>query len=312
MSVTIDDVRAALPIVRRHFPPTPLLFARRLSERIGAEIWLKLDLFTPIRTFKLRGALVKIDRLPPGVGVATASAGNHGLAVAYAARAAGRSALVVVPERANPQKAESIAAQGAEVLRFGADYQAASDRSRELAAARGLIEVHAYDDPAIISGQGTLGLELPDGFDTLLVGIGGGGLISGIASAVAPRVRVIGVQPQGADSMARSLEASSIVSLDRVETIADGLGARKPGVLTFDLVRRLVDRVVRVSDRALLDALRVLLLDERLVAEPAGVAGLAALLVDPSLASGRTVVPITGGNVSDEVLKGVLHESSLS
>lgn len=309
--IELEQLLAAEQIVRRFFPPTPLLHARRLSARLGCSLDLKLDCFTPVRTFKLRGALVKMQALQengaPG-GVVTASAGNHGLAVARAARLFGRPALVVVPEGANPQKAEAIAAEGARVLHHGADYQAAYERSVEIAQAEGWNHIHAYDDPAVIAGQGTLGLELPE-CDTFLCGIGGGGLIAGVATALkarSPGVRVIGVQPEGADSMARSLEAGRITGIDRVQTIADGLGARRPGELTFDLARRHVDRVVRVSDADLIDAMGLLLREERIVAEPAGIAGLAALLKYPDLASGRVTVGITGANIADEVLARIM------
>lgn len=301
--------------VRRFFPPTPLLEARRLSQRFGTPVSLKLDCFTPIRTFKLRGALVKMQALAddgaPGA-VVTASAGNHGLAVARAARLFGRAATVVVPMGANPQKVEAIQAEGATVIHHGVDYQAAFEHCQALAHARGDTVVHAYDDPHIIAGQGTLGLELPT-CDTFLCGIGGGGLIAGVATVLKtvraaqhPGVRVIGVQPEGADSMARSMEQRRIVSLEQVKTIADGLGARHPGPLTFELTQRHVDQVVRVSDDALMEALRVLLLEERVVAEPAGVAGLAALMQQPSLAKGHVIIGITGGNISDGILARVM------
>lgn len=308
------DVERALPIVRRHFPATPLLRAHRLSRLFGGEIWLKLDALTPIRTFKIRGALVKLETIPKDAdGVTTASAGNHGLAVAWAAARRGVPCTVVVPDRANPQKMEAIRAEGAAVIQHGADYQAAHEHSLALASARGLHYVHAYDDPSIIAGQGTLALEAELIEPELVAcGIGGGGLIAGLGAAwcdTARRPRLLGVQPQGADSMARSFDSGKIETLERVDTLADGLGARRPGTLTFSLARRFVDRVIRVPDRLLVEALRVLLREERIVAEPAGVAGLAALLAEPELARGRVLLPITGANVSDELLAEVLRST---
>jgi threonine dehydratase len=311
--VDLDRIRRAEAVVRRFFPPTPLLRAGRLSRRLGVELWLKLDAFTPIRTFKLRGALVKLQALTEAGlagGVITASAGNHGLAVAHAARLFGRPASVVVPERANPQKADAIAAEGARVLRFGVDYQAAYERSLEIAASEGLHHVHAYDDPDVIAGQGTVALELPE-CGAFLCGIGGGGLIAGTSTALRarfPATAIVGVQPEGADSMARSLEQGRRVTLEEVRTIADGLAARSPGDRTLQLVRRNAVRVVRVSDAQILEAARLLLREERVVAEPAGVAALAALVCDPGLASGRTVVLISGANISDELLAGLLRD----
>jgi threonine dehydratase len=306
--VTLSDVEAALPIVRRHFPPTPLVFARRLSARLDREIWLKLDALTPIRTFKIRGALVKVDSIAKSAtGVVTASAGNHGLAVAWAARRYDLPATIVVPESANPEKVAAIRAERADVIHHGADYQAASDHAQRIAEERSFTMVHAYDDPSIIAGQGTLGLEI-ESADTVAVGIGGGGLISGLGVALKgrfPALRLFGAQPEGADSMARSLASGEITSIDRVTTIADGLGARRPGLLTLALTKRYVERVLRVSDAALIEALRILLRDERIIGEPAGIAGLAAILAEPEIASGKIVLPITGANVSDRVLEEI-------
>lgn len=307
---TLTDLRAAEAVVRRYFPPTPLIGAPRLSERLGAEVLLKLDCFTPIRTFKLRGALVKLQALVDGGqirGVAAASAGNHGLAVARAARLFGLPAVICLPAGANPQKRALIAAEGARVVEEGIDFQAAYENCERIAAAEGLSLVHAYDDPFVIAGQGTVGLEMAESgsaFDSVLMGIGGGGLISGVGSAVKqlrPEVRVIGVAPEGADAMIRSVEAGRIVELERVQTIADGLGARKPGVRTLAHVQRYVDQMLRVSDDEILAAMRFLLQEERIVAEPAGAAGVAALLKYGASGLGRVAVVISGANISDSV-----------
>ncbi|MFZ5825179.1 MAG: threonine ammonia-lyase [Bacillota bacterium] len=314
-SENLDQFRAAEAVVRRFFPPTPLIYAPRLSERLGTEVWLKLDIFTPIRTFKIRGALNKLNALVnAGVtgGVVTASAGNHGLAVARAARLFGRPAVVVVPEAANPQKVALIAAEGARVVHHGQDYQAAFERCLAIGEAEGLTLVHAYDDPDVIAGQSTIGLELVDSgvdFDTVIMGIGGGGLISGVAAAVKrlkPGVRVIGVQPEGANSMIRSVNAGRIVELDQVQTIADGLGARKPGEHTLAMTQRYVDELRPVGDEDLWIAMRTLLREERIVVEPAGAAGTAALLRDGARGLGRVVILASGANIADAVLEKVM------
>lgn len=312
----IAEIRRAEAVVRRFFPPTPLIAAPRLSDRLGTPVYLKLDCFTPIRTFKLRGALNKLQWMVeegiPG-GVVTASAGNHGLAVARAARLMGRSAVVCVPQGANPQKKALILAEGARLEEAGADYEAAHRHAEEIAQAEGLTEVHAYDDLQVIAGQGTLGLELADSgldFDTVLCGVGGGGLISGVATAVKtlrPGVRVIGVEPEGADAMARSLEAGQMVELDRVSTIADGLAARKPGVNTLALTRSYVDEIRRVSDEDLRAAMGLLLQEERVVVEPAGAAGLAALLRTGAQGLGRIVILITGANIADSLFQELVQ-----
>lgn len=314
--MNLSQFRAAEAVVRRYFPPTPLLFAHRLSERLGTEVWLKLESCTPIRTFKLRGAVNKLQALvDAGVtgGVVTASAGNHGLAVARAARLFGRPATVVVPEGANPQKVALIAAEGARVIHHGPDFQAAFERCVAIGEAEGLTVVHAYDDPHVIAGQGTIGLELAEcgvAFDTVLMGVGGGGLISGVSAALKalnPAVRVVGVQPEGADSMMRSVRQGRIVELEKVQTIADGLGARKPGVHTLAMTLQHVDEIRTIGDDDLWVAMRTLLREERIVVEPSGAAGTAALLRDGAVGLGRVVILITGANIADAVLERVLQ-----
>lgn len=292
---------AAESAVRPWLPPTPLWRAERLSARLGAEVWLKLESVTPIRTFKLRGALAKVAALARRGslrGIATASAGNHGLAAAWAARAHGVPATVFVPEGANPQKVEAIARVGATVVRGGRDYQEAHERSVAFASAHGLDLVHAYDDADVVAGQATLGRELAGTWDGVWVGVGGGGLIAGLVAGGVSGV--VGVQPEGADSLARSIEAGAPVTLGAVRTAADGLGARRPGDIALDVVRAAGIGVARVPDDALRDAAVLLLREERLVGELAGVAGLAGLLA--AGATGRHVVVLSGANVSDAFL----------
>jgi len=311
--IELEQFRQAETVVRRFFPPTPVISASRMSARLGTPVSFKLECFTPIRTFKIRGALVKLQSLvDAGMtgGVVTASAGNHGLAVARAARLFGRPAVICVPDGANPQKKALIEAEGARVIEHGRDYQAAFENCLRIGREDGLALVHAYDDPFVIAGQGTIALELAGyEFDTVLTGIGGGGLISGVAGAIKalrPEVRVIGVQPAGADSMLRSVKAGRIVELDRVDTIADGLGARKPGEHTLAMTTRYVDRLLPVTDDELLAAMRFLLHEERIVSEPAGAAGAAALLKHGATGLGRVMVLLTGANIADSVLQRIL------
>lgn len=312
--VSVQEFERANQVVRRYFPPTPVISAPRLSARVGAEVSLKLECFTPIRTFKLRGALVKLQSLVDAGwagGVVTASAGNHGLAVARAARLFGRPAVICVPDGANPQKKALIEAEGARVVEHGVDYQAAFENCVRIGQKEGLALVHAYDDPHVIAGQGSIALELVQGgfeFDTVLMGIGGGGLISGVAAALKalkPGVRIVGVQPEGADSMLRSVKAGRIVELEKVTTIADGLGARKPGEHTLPMTTQYVDQLLSVSDDDLWEAMRFLLHEERLVAEPAGAAGTAALLKHGAAGLGRVMVLVTGANIADSVLERI-------
>lgn len=304
----------ALATVRRYFPPTPVIGAPRLSAAVGADVSFKLETVTPIRVFKLRGALVKLQALADaGVqgGVVTASAGNHGLAVARAARLHGRAAVICVPAGANPQKVALIQGEGARVVAAGADYQAAYENCLRIGEAEGLTLVHAYDDPDVIAGQGTIGVELLEqgDFDAVVMGIGGGGLIAGVASAVKernPRVCIVGVEPVGANAMTRSREAGQVTELTQVATFADGLAARRPGDWTFALTQRWVDDLWNVTDPSILDAMAFLLREERQVVEPAGAAAVAGLLRYGAPGK-RVAVVLSGANVADAVLTDVLQ-----
>ncbi len=321
LGLTLASLRHAEGVVRRHFPPTPLLPAPRLSRALGQDLWLKLEGVVPTRSFKLRGALAKVDaldRLHDHCGLITASAGNHGLAVAWAARASGRTAVVCVPRSANPQKVEGIAALGAVLDIGGRDYQEAQERAEKRAEAEGLSLVHAYNDLDVILGQGTLGLELAEQgpFHRVLLGVGGGGLLSGVAAALAftdSNAQVIGVEPQGADALVRTLETGHPVQLTSIKTVADGLGASQAGDLPLAVLRATGAHALRVSDDDLRRAMSLLLREERIIAEAAGVAGLAALLKPHSPRNGgRTVVVISGANIADTDLTRTCAEVAAS
>lgn len=242
-------------------------------------------------------------------GVITASAGNHGLGVAYAAATFETPATVYVPDGANPLKVEAIRRLGAAVVPAGRNYSEANLAAIAAQKETGATFVHAYDDPHVVAGQGTVGLEILAGLlevNTVLVPVGGGGLIGGIAMYVKernPAARVLGVEPAGADAISRSMAAGRIVTLDRVDTIADGLAASAPSALTFDLARRYVDEIVIVQEAEMLKAIRVLFQWEHLLAEPAGAAALAALLYHHrATPNEKVVVVVSGANVSEEVL----------
>lgn len=309
-SVTRKAIAAAARELRPRLDPTPLQHSAAFSAEAGCEVHLKLESVQPIRAFKVRGALNKVIRLHPdqrAAGLVTASNGNHGLGVAYAAREFGIPATVYVPEGANPLKVEAIRRLGASVVHSGRNYSQAN--AAALADSSGAVFVHAYDDADVIAGQGTVGLEimeqLPD-VDTVLVGVGGGGLIAGIAAyvkAVRPEVRVFGVEPAGADALRRSLDSGRIVSLDHVVTMADGLAASAPGELTFGICRRLVDGVHVVTEAELLAAVRLYFQLEHLLAEPAGAASMAGLLGHhPARAGERVAVVLSGANATDDVM----------
>ncbi|HXJ29444.1 MAG TPA: threonine/serine dehydratase [Gemmatimonadales bacterium] len=310
--MTPADVERAAEGLRPYLSPTPLQYSRAFTDKARCHVHLKIESIQPIRAFKVRGALTKLIRMTAeqrAAGVITASAGNHGMGVAYAAAAFNAPATVYVPEGANPFKVEAIRRLGAHVVPAGRNYNGAYVEALAAQKESGATFVHAYDDADVVAGQGTIATELLadlDDFHTVLVPIGGGGLIGGIAlylKSKKPGIKVIGVEPSGADAMSRSLRAGSIVTLDRVSTIADGLAASAPGKLTFELAQRHVDEVIVVEETEMLRAIRLLFEWEHLLAEPAGAAALAALLYHHRPAPNeRVVVILSGGNVTDEVM----------
>jgi threonine dehydratase len=311
-SVTTSSIERASRDLAAYLPPTPLQYSRAFTDKARCHVYIKVESIQPIRAFKVRGALTKIMRLHPekgSEGVITASAGNHGQGVAYAAGVFKIPATVYVPETANELKVEAIKRLGATVVQAGRNYNDAFLEAMRHQEEGGATFVHAFNDPDVIAGQGSIGVELVrdlEEFDTVLVPIGGGGLIGGISLYLKerlPKVRVIGVEPSGADGMHRSLSAGRVVTLDRVNTIADGLAASAPGKLTLELAQRYVDEVVLVEDAELLRAIRLMFEWEHLLAEPAGAAALAALLYRYSPAPNeRVVVILSGANVTDEVM----------
>jgi len=310
--LTSAAVEEAATALGRHLQPTPLQYSPAFTHKVGCHVHLKIESAQPIRTFKVRGALNKLLAMHPeerSVGVITASAGNHGLGVAYAARVFAVPATVCVPENANQLKVEAIKRLGARVVHFGRSYQEAFQEAARMQSESGATLVHAYDDPDVIAGQGGVAVELiaqlPD-FDTVLVPVGGGGLISGMAihlKAQRPSVKVVGVEPRGADAMTRSLAAGRPLTLSKVSTIADGLAASAPGRLTLEIARRFVDDMIRVEESEMLRAIRLLFEWEHLLAEPSGAAAMAALLYHyPADPGERVVVVLSGANVTETVM----------
>lgn len=313
---TLRDIEAAEGRIRKYFQPTPLEHSKGISDLLGREVYLKLETALPIRVFKLRGALNKLQSIPESSlrkGVITASSGNHGFAIAYVSRLLGARATICIPENVNPQKLMAIKEQGAEIIRFGKGYDEAYEHALATADKRGLTFVHAFNDPDIIAGQGTCGLEiarqLPD-LDAAAVAIGGGGLISGVAIALKqalPRVRVYGAETVAIPSMYVSLEKGSLRRVDPKPTIADGMQAAVPGELTFQSVRKNVDRIGLVTDAELEDAIYDLLTLARVLAEPAGASPLAVMKGPLREEPGRKLVlVISGGNISVDLLRTIL------
>ena len=293
---------------------TPLLPAPWLSDEVGSPVRLKCESFQPIGAFKLRGAYTMVARLPAeerARGVVTYSSGNHAQAVAFAARAFGIDAVIVMPENAPRIKVEGTKRLGAEVIREGTTSLARRARAEAVQAERGLTMIPPFDHPDIIAGQGTVGLEILEDMPevaTIVVPIGGGGLVSGVAAYVKrerPDVRVVGVEPTGAPAMRRSLDAGEIVTLDRIDSIADGLVPVRPGDLTFAHARALVDDVVLVEDAAIRTATARLLFRSKLVVEYSGAATVAALLTGLD-SPGPVAAVISGGNIDPSRIRELL------
>ena len=303
--VSHDRIVAAREVIRGRLHYTPTVTSTYLSDRVGARIHLKLELFQKTGSFKPRGVLNRLASLSDEErqrGLITLSAGNHAQAVAWAAREYGVRATVVMPTRATKAKVDATRGYGGDVLLTDGDLLATA---LELQRDRHLTLVHPFDCPFVIAGQGTLGLELveqvPD-VETVIVAVGGGGLISGVAAAVKsvkPNVRVIGVEPVGAPGMTESLRRGEAVRLDRLDTIADGLAAPFVGRRNYLHARELVDEMVLVTDDEIIAAIPVLMERCKVMPEPAGAAAVAALLcgkVVPTPGS-TTVAIVSGGNI---------------
>jgi threonine dehydratase len=314
--ITTTDVEAALRRIRPHLHETPLVSATRLGRRSGdVHLMLKCESMQRTGSFKARGALNAMMQLTDAErarGVITVSTGNHAQALSWAAAVVGSDCVVVMPDVASAAKIEATRGYGGRVELVSGETIRAFHRAEQLASA-GRVMVHPFGDPRVAAGQGTVGLEIleqSDDFDAVVVPIGGGGLISGVAAAIKaarPHVRVIGVEPDGAPTMRKSLDAGSPQQIPP-KTVADGLAAPTVCPLTLDVVKRFVDDVVLVTDEEILAALRDVLAYAKLVAEPAAAAGVAALLsgkikLDPGA---RVVAILTGGNIHPDRLKTLL------
>lgn len=308
---TLKDIEIAAKNIGGVASRTPLVESPYLSRVTGREVYLKLECFQPIKVFKIRGAYNKISRLRER-SVVAASSGNHGIAVAYSSRQLGKRCTVVVPETIVREKAAAISDYGAELVRAGRFSHEREARAREIAGKTSSAFVHPFNDTEVIAGQGTCGLEIFEElseFDSVLVPVGGGGLISGISIAVKakrPASKVFGVEPAGAPKLSRALKAGKIVRVPSPVSIADGLVPSSLGELTFEACSRYVDGVFTASESAILNATKTMLRDARIVAEPSGAAALAPLLAHPRGLGRRVVVVVSGGNISRELLAKAL------
>ncbi|MFN8910160.1 MAG: threonine ammonia-lyase [Betaproteobacteria bacterium] len=315
MSITLADVQAAAAVLDGHVVATPCLPSRTLSEVTGAQVWLKFENHQFTASFKERGALNKLASLNAtqrAAGVIAVSAGNHAQGVAYHARRLGIPAVIVMPRTTPHVKVERTRGHGAEVILAGDGFDEAKAQAMAVMQSRGLTLVHPYDDPLVMAGQGTIALEMlaaQPGLEVLVVPIGGGGLISGIATAakaISPGIAVVGVEAERFPSMACALEGRAPVF--GTSTLADGIAVKEPGRLTLEVVRRLVERVLLVDEGDIEGAILLLLEIEKTVAEGAGATGLAALLRHRERFAGRRVgLVICGGNIDPLTLADVIQ-----
>jgi threonine dehydratase len=312
----IADFEAAYERVAPHIHHTPLLTSRTLSERTGFDVRLKAEMFQRTGSYKIRGPLNKFTDLSAEErhrGVICSSAGNHAQGVALAARIHGIKAVVVMAANATPSKVAATRGYGADVVSHGTIWDEADDKARALVRERGYTYVHPFDDLQLIAGQGTLGLEIvrdwPD-VDVVVVPIGGGGLISGVAmavKAVKPSVRIVGVESSGAPGMRDSVNAGSVVTLDHVDCIIDGLRVKRVGETTFEVVRRYVDAIVTLPDEEIFDAMIWVMSRAKLVVEGAAAAPVAALLhgLVEAPAGAKVACVLSGGNVNLDQIRGL-------
>jgi threonine dehydratase len=316
-TVRVADVEAARTRLAGVIYETPCAYSQSLSDLTGTRVFVKLENLQMTGSFKERGAANVLLQLSPEErrrGVATASAGNHGLAVAFHAARLGIAAVIVMPEWAPLTKVLSARRQGAEVVLHGDNYDEAYARAREIEAARRLVFVHPFDDPRVIAGQGTIGLELaaqvPD-LDAALVPVGGGGLVSGLAVALKsrlPAAEVIGVQADEIAAMKAALGAGGRVTVAPAPTIADGIAVRRVGEHTLPLARQWVDQVVSVSEEEIANAILLLLEIEKTVVEGAGAVPLAALVNKKVALAGKTVaLVLSGGNIDVNLVSRIIE-----
>ena len=318
--VTIDAIWDAAKVLQGTAERTLLVPAERINP--AASVYLKLENLQRTGSFKVRGASYKIATLSPQEkerGVIACSAGNHAQGVALAARKEGIKAVICMPEGAPLSKIEATRNLGAQVVLCPGVYDDAYNKALELQEQEGYTFVHPFNDPAVIAGQGTVGLEileqLPE-VEVVLCAVGGGGLASGLACALKslrPGVKVYGVQAAGAPSMAASLEKGEIVQLDRVQTIADGIAVKRPGELTFDLCRQYLDGVVTVTEGEIASAMLALIENHKIVAEGAGAAPVAAAMYNKAeIAGKKAVCVVSGGNVDVTVLSRAISKGLVS
>jgi threonine dehydratase len=320
MRPTYEEVLKAQSLRGKEIRKTPLTYSPIFSQLTGSEVYLKSEFQQKTGSFKIRGAYFKIISLTKEEkkkGVITASAGNHAQGVAYASSLEKIPCTIVMPKNASPAKVSATRGYGATVILEGTNYDEAWDKAQEIAKKTGANIVHAFDDPHVIAAQGVIGLEiledLPD-VDEIYVPIGGGGLAAGILLAVKtknPKIKVIGVQSKSFPAMKNSLDAGELKSVGGERTIADGISVKKPGKVTFSIIKDLIDDIVLVDDNHIVKTMFLLMERAKIVVEPAGAAALAYLL-EAKPSPGKKVVPILGGGNVDMYLLGQIVAKGLT
>jgi len=314
--VELSDIIKAQKIIASYVHKTPIIPSTALGRRTAVNLYFKAEVFQKTGSFKPRGALNKLHSLTDKEkkrGVITVSSGNHAQGVAYASSLLGIPATVIMPKATPENKVNATRGYGAEVILHGR-VEDLMDKFLEIQKERNLVMIHPFDDPLIIAGQGTIGLEILEDFpevEWVFVPVGGGGLISGISTAIKLKkadVKIIGVEPTGAAAMLQSVQQNAVVHLDKVDTIAEGLGAPFVGEYTLAHVKKYVDDLVLVSDKEIVRAVRLILERCKILTEPAGAAGFAALLFKKvDVPSGAQVVCVlSGGNIDLKRLKNLL------
>ncbi len=312
----LDVFEAAYAHIAPHTYRTPLLTSRTLGDASGFDIRLKAEMFQRTGSYKIRGPLNRLTKLTADErrrGVVCSSAGNHAQGLALAARIYGIPAVVVMAENATPSKVAATRGYGAEVVQYGSIWDDANEKAKELVDERGLTYIHPFDDLDLIAGQGSVGLEIVRDWpevEVIVVPIGGGGLISGIAmaaKALNPSIRIVGVESSGAPGMRDSVAAGRVVTLDRVDCVIDGLRVKRVGETTFEVVRRVVDQIVTLPDERIFEAMLWTMSRAKLVVEGAAAAPVGAVLEGLIAAPPGTKVAcvLSGGNVNLDQIRGL-------
>lgn len=321
ITIKYSDIISAQQSMKDVIRATSLIHSKTFSKMAGAEIFMKLENLQTTGSFKVRGAFNKLYHLTEEEKkhpIVAASAGNHAQGVAYSASQLGLKSIIFMPSFAPPSKVNATKGYGAEVVLTGDTFDDAYAASQEYCKEKKGTYIHPFNDELIIAGQGVVGLEifrqLPE-VDTVIVPIGGGGLISGIAIAlkeINPNIKIIGVEAEGAASMLASKNSNEVLTLPHCHTIADGIAVKRPGELTFNIVKELVDDLITVSDKEIAHSTYLLLQRGKLLAEPSGAAAIAAAIFKKSPLIGKNVVPVvSGGNVNMSVFQQILDQGMI-